>query len=192
MTRLAIFSGVAAASLLLASCGHSPPTRFFTLDPLPPSGAAPASRIAPVQLEAVHIPPALDRPEMVTQVGANRLKLSEQDQWAAPFGEMMRRALAQDLLSRLPAGAFVLPEAPRPEGARGLVVNVLQLQTEAGGRTDLQASWTLIAGHPRRAVLTRTVSLSVTASGDAQGQAGAVSRLLGQLADQIASALASS
>ncbi|HET8612548.1 MAG TPA: hypothetical protein VFL92_07260, partial [Sphingomonas sp.] len=54
-----------AALALLAGCGHSPPTHFFTLDPAPPKAPAPARPAHPVRLGAVHIPPELDRPELV-------------------------------------------------------------------------------------------------------------------------------
>jgi len=185
MKRLAILS----AGLVLWGCGHSPPTRFYTLDAVPPSGAASAGPRTPVQLAAVHLPPALDRPQIVTQVGPGRLEVSEQDQWGAPLDEMMRRALAQDLLARLPDGAFVPPEAPRPAGAHGLVVDVVQLQATPD-RIVMQAHWSLTGGASRDVLMSRTVELSAPAPGKgAGGQADAISRLLGELSDQIAAAL---
>jgi len=178
-----------AVAVLLAGCAHSPPTRFFTLDPVPADRPVAVSAMAPVQLDAVRIPPALDRPQVVTALGANRLDVHDLDQWASPLGEMMRRALAQDLLARLPDGGFVLPDAPRPSGVRGLVVDVLQLQADPSGRVTLQASWSLTAPGSREAVLIRNVRLSADAAPGAQGAAAAMSRLLGRLADQIAGAL---
>jgi uncharacterized protein len=180
----------ALAVLLLAGCGHSPPTRFFTLDPAPPSRLATAvASVSPIQLDAVHIPPALDRPQVVTQLGANRLDVHDLDQWASPLGEMMRRTLAQDLLARLPQGEFVLPDAPRPQGVRGLVVNVLEINAAPSGQVTLQASWTLMAPGTTQAVLVRNVQLTADASPGPQGTAAAMSQLLGQLADQIVGTL---
>jgi uncharacterized lipoprotein YmbA len=177
------------AVLLLAGCGHSPPTRFFTLDPVPASRPAAAGTMAPVRLDAVHIPPALDRPQVVTQLGANRLDVHDLDQWASPLGEMMRQTLAQDLLARLPQGEFVLPDAPRPAGARGLVVDVLQIDAAPGGQVTMQASWTVMTPGTNRILLVRNVQLTADASPGPQGAAAAMSQLLGQLADQIAGAL---
>ena len=182
------------AVVLLAGCGHSPPTHFYTLDPTPPSrsAAAPGATAAgvPIQLNAVHIPGALDRPQVVTQLGANRLDVHDFDQWGSPLGEMMRRTLAQDLLSRLPEGEFVLPDAPRPQVVRGLVVNVLQIDASPGGRVTLQASWTLMEAGTTRAALIRNVQLSADAGPGSQGTAAAISQLLGQLADQIVQVVA--
>lgn len=182
------------AVLLLAGCGHSPPTHFYTLDPSPPSrpAAVPAASqsTAPIQLDAVHIPAALDRPQVVTQLGANRVEVHDFDQWASPLGEMMRRTLAQDLLARLPEGAFVLPDAPRPQAVRGLVVNVLEIDAAPGGRVTLQASWTLLTAGTTRAAIIRNVQLSASAGAGPQGTAAAMSQLLGQLADQIVEGVA--
>lgn len=187
MKRLLVLCAAAG----LAGCGHSPPTRFFTVEATPPASRPPEGRIAPVQLDAVHIPAVLDRPQIVTRSAPGRLEVDDQDQWGAPFGQLLRQALAQDLLARLPAGAFVLPEAPRPADARGLVVNVLALQGEAPGRVRLQASWSLLDPSGKM-LLSRDVQLSVPAQvGRAPAQAAAVSRLTGELADQIAAALLS-
>jgi uncharacterized lipoprotein YmbA len=186
MKRLAILS----AGLLLSGCGHSPPTRFYTLDSVPPAQAAAAGPRAPVQLSAVHLPPTFDRPQVVTQTAPGRLELSEQDQWGAPLDEMMRRTLAQDLLARLPEGAFIAPEAPRPAGAQGLVVDVLQLQATPG-RVVIQATWSLTGGASGDLAQSRIVNLSTSTRGPgAAGQADAISRLLGELSDRIAAALA--
>jgi uncharacterized lipoprotein YmbA len=142
-----------------------------------------------VQLSAVRIPATLDRPQVVTQLSANRVAVHDLDQWASPLGEMMRRTLAQDLLARLPQGAFVLPDAPRPAGARLLVVDVLQLQAGVDGEVVLQASWTLTTAGSAQASVIRNVQLTADGPPGPQGSAAATSRLLGQLADEIAGAL---
>ncbi|HEX7683430.1 MAG TPA: PqiC family protein [Trinickia sp.] len=192
--RHVLRTALGALSLALAACGHSPPTRYFSLDAVPPPGAPLATAgMIPVQLGAVRVPAALDRPEVVAQDSAHRLTVRENDRWGAPLGQMMRRALAQDLLARLPAGTFVLPGAPAPDGARGIVVTVLDLRanTNTDGRLTLEGSWTLTAGQPARVVTTQAVSLSEPlAASDSTAIADALSRVLGQLADRIALALA--
>lgn len=88
-------SKILFAILLLSGCTHSPPTRFPVLDAPMPAQLLPTRRsaIAPVQLDAVHVPAMLDWPELVTKTSANALTLSDQDQRGAPSGEMMRRTL---------------------------------------------------------------------------------------------------
>ncbi|WP_206951370.1 PqiC family protein [Trinickia acidisoli] len=180
-------------ALALAACGQSPPTRYFSLDAVPPSAplATAAARMAPVQLGAVRIPPSLDRPEIVVQDAAYRLAVRDNDHWGAPLAPMIRGALAQDLEARLPPGSFVLPDAPAPAGARGIVVTVLDLRANTNGRMTFEGSWTLTAGEPPRAVMTQNVSLTEPmSSADSPAIADALSRVLGRVADRIAASLA--
>lgn len=186
-----IAAAMLACALTLTACGHSPPTRYFSLDAVAPSAPLATKAMTPVQLGAVRVPAALDRPEVVAQDAAHRLTVREDDHWGAPLAQMIRRALAQDLLARLPAGTFVLPEAPAPDGARGIVVSVLDLRAGTDGRLTLEGSWTLTAGPSAKAVMTQDVSLSEPmASRDSAAIADAMSRVLGHLADRIAASLA--
>lgn len=178
------------AMAALAACGHSPPTRYVTLSAEPVVAPHVSAPVQPVQLTAVHIPAELDRPEVVTQDGANQLTIHDTDRWGAPLGQMMRRTLAQDLLARLPAGSFVLPDAPAPPHTRKLVVTVLSIQAGASGTLTMQASWALLFGHGSHADLMQQVTLSSgMANRQAQAQAAAMSQLLGQLADRIAAGI---
>jgi uncharacterized lipoprotein YmbA len=173
--------------LTLAGCASSPATRYYTLDPVSPAAqaASAADMRAAVKVDAVHIPPALDRQSMVRGESDNELQISSQDRWAGDLGETIRRVLTQDLESRLPAGKVIAPEAPAPASARGIVVDVLTFQPQ-GGEVVLDADWTLLEGTQSNPVLSRSVHLTAAATSSAQGQAAAMSTLLGQLADGIA------
>ena len=176
-------------TLTLAACASSPPTRYFALDPVSP-GAAPAADLpatarAPVKVDAVHLPPALDRNSIVRGESDNQLEISSQDQWAGDLGEMIRRVLTQDLAQRLPSGTVIAPESPAPPRARGLVVDILTFQPQAG-EVVLDADWTLLEGTQSNPVLRRSAHLTAPAASSAQSQAAAMSSLLGELADTIA------
>ncbi len=177
--------------LTLAACASSPPTRFFTLDPVPPAApaAATADTLVPVKVDAVHVPPALDRDSMVRGESGNQLEISSEDRWAGDLGETIRRVLTQDLQSRLPAGTVIAPQAPAPASARGFVVDILTFQPQAAGEVVLDADWTLLQGAQSSPVLSRSVHLTAAAAPSAQGQAAAMSALLGELADGMASSL---
>lgn len=177
--------------LTLAACASSPPTRYFALDPTAAGtpAAAPGgdqNAAKPVKIDAVHIPPALDRNSMVRGESDNQLQISSQDRWAGDLGEMIRRVLTQDLAGRLPGGMVIAPESPAPPSARGLVVDILTFQPQATGEVVLDADWTLLEGTQSNPVLRRSVHLTGTGASSAQGEAAAMSALLGQLADDIA------
>jgi len=177
------------ALLALSACASSPPTHFYALDPVAAGGSPREVAGSPVKIDAVHIPPALDRSSMVRGASGNQLDISSQDRWAGDLGEMIRRVLTQDLAQRLPSGMVIAPESPAPANTRGLVVDILTFQPQASGEVVLDADWTLLQGTQFNVVLRRAVHLTATAADSAQGEAGAMSTLLGELADDMAAAI---
>lgn len=178
-----------ALALLLASCGSSPRTHFFMLSADRGGHAEPASVAFPVQLTAVHIPPALDRRQMVRMTGGNTVEISDTDRWSAPIGEMVRNVLAQDLAARLPEGRVILPEAPAPPGTQRLVVTIARFGPDANAEVRLDGSWVLLAAASDTPVLTRDFALDSGPAPTADAAARAMSRALGQLATEIAAGL---
>ncbi|MGN6805620.1 MAG: PqiC family protein [Trinickia sp.] len=187
-----VIGSLLAGAMTIAGCSHSPPMRYVTLSAAPAATPLATGRIEPVQLTALHIPGELDRPEVVTQISGNQLSVDEGTRWGAPLARMMRRTLAEDLLSRLPEGSFVLPDSPAPTATRALVVTVLDLEIDTSKTLRMQAAWTLSTGRPDRVVLTRQATLSVEMpDSNAAGQAASLSRALGELADRIAASIPS-
>ncbi len=183
---------LAVGAAALAGCGSSPPTRFFTLDAAPPAAPpTPAAAIPPVRVDAVHIPPGLDRPELVRETAANEVRVSDFAHWSAPLGELARRTLTQDLAARLPAGAVTYPDAPKPANGRGLVVDILVVGRDGAGQAVMDAGWTLTAGRtapgaPALAYTARTLRVSAPAAAGPGAEAAELSALLGRLADAMA------
>lgn len=193
--RFWAITGLIAAGVALTGCGHSAPTRVFTLAAAAPVSAPTASYAgAPFRVDAVRLPMALDRLEVVQQSGAEELTVHDLAHWGAPPGDLARLALTQDLVARLPAGAVIYPDAPKPPGAASLVVDVLVFQRSAQGYV-LDASWTLTptsqGPSQTHAPLRRELRLTDPGApgADAGAEAAALSRLLGQLADAIATGL---
>ena len=54
-----------------------------------------------IGLGPIKLPEYLDRDEVVTRVGPNRLELSDKDRWAEPLNDNFRQVLAQDLTQSL-------------------------------------------------------------------------------------------
>lgn len=177
------------ALLLLAACGSSPKTHFYTLSVAPGRTAAIGS---PVQLAAVHVPPALDRRQMVRMAGANSVEISETNRWSAAFDEMVRNVLAQNLAQRLPRGKLILPNAPAPPGTATLVVTLVSFGPDADGRVKLNGSWTLLGGASADVVREHDVHFDGGPAPDADAAAAAMSRALGELASAMAAGLSRS
>jgi len=191
MKRTATAAALVGAGLGLASCASSPPTQFYSLSAVSAESAVPrseaASEPARVRVAAVHIPPVLDRREIVRRGPGDRLQVSGEHRWGAPFDEMVQHVLTADLLERLPAGEVVMPSAPSPSGTDSIVVDLLQFQADAGGTLVLQGSWSLIAPEQETPALVRDFRYEdATSAQDYGAEAAAMSRLLGRLADDIA------
>ena len=175
---------------LLAGCGSSPPTQFYTLDPIAPPRAARATTGMPVQIVAVHIPAALDRQEMVRESAPHHLEVSDKNRWGGSLDTMIRRVLTQDLAQRLPSDDVVLPQEPAPRRHAALVIDILQFDRDASGNVIFDGSWSLTDAGADEASLNRHLRLSVPSSSQSYGdQAAAMSRILGELADNIAGGL---
>ncbi len=194
------FSGVLlAGAVVLVACA-STPTRFFTLDPVAPAQSAPTPS-APgasgpaVKLLAVHIPPELDREELVDETSPGEVHVHDFEHWSAPLGQTARQVLIQDLAARLPAGQALSPSAPSGDGAALLSVDVLSFHAGPQGAV-MQAAWSATlpgaAAAAAAPVTIRSPLRQLQSPGvpaDGAGTAQAFSALLGQLADQIAATL---
>ena len=76
MTRMWLRPVVLLGCFALFACGSSPPTRFYILNeiaPATPAAAAATPNQIPVRVEPVAIAPELDRPEIVSRIGPNRV-----------------------------------------------------------------------------------------------------------------------
>jgi uncharacterized lipoprotein YmbA len=131
---------------MLAACGSSPPTRFYTLNEIAPAAApgALSSAAVPVRVELMAIPAELDRLELVSHRDPNRVRVADSDRWAAPLDEQIRRVLSDDLAARLPPNAVAdANEANTREPRRTLSVSIAVFEADESCAVTLHASWTL-------------------------------------------------
>jgi len=179
---------LAAGILLLATaCASSPPTRFYALEPIPPAHRTEGQIRPPVKILAVHVPPLLDREQIVREGSPGELIVSDTNRWGAPLAEMTRDVLTQDLLLRLPEGSVILPQQPAPPQTNTITVDILHLQAQADGAVLLEGGWSLIPPGTEAPSLARAIHISEpSGAADYARQARAMSLALGQLADDIA------
>ena len=185
-------------SVLAAGCGTSPPVRFFALDPMPsavgpqmPPAADKPGRWQ-VQVAAVHIPPTLDRQEIVRQSEAGVLDIDDRNRWGAPLADMTRNVLTEDLVSRLGAPRVVPPEDSVSADCYQVGVDILRLQINSTGRLELEIIWSVSKADADHVAWTRrfVTQRDSSATGYAE-EVRLVSETLGQLADQIVQTLTS-
>jgi uncharacterized lipoprotein YmbA len=181
-------AGVIALLVFVAAC-QSGPTRVFSLTPVVSASIANHYSGRPIRIDAVHVPPALDRIEILSQVAPGELRVNELDHWAAPLGQLVRQALTADLIARLPPGGVIFPHLAKPAGAIGVSVDLLAFSADREGAT-LEVSWvgTSTGTEPPTCGGTMVLRTTLPGAGSA-GIAGALSTLLAELADHIAAEL---
>jgi uncharacterized lipoprotein YmbA len=180
----AILGTLACAPLGLG--GTTPPSRFYLLTPL----EAPPQRTDGPRLGVgeIRIADYLDRPQIVTRQGENRLELAEFDRWGEPLGDSIARVMMENLGSLLETQR--VQQAPWRDPSRvdlRLELDIERFDGPAGGPVELVAHWQLSRGSQRVERITR-VSEDHPGPGY-EGQVAAMSRALQRLCREIAAAL---
>ncbi len=184
--------GIAACSSLLEP--RPDPSRFYLLTPQPSAGqVSPASTGARMSLGLgpVTMPAYLDRPQTVTRIGTNELRVSEIDRWAEPLNKNFAHVLGQDLEARLGAHVHEFPWYNSTAIDYQVEVAVHRFETDASGQSLLAAHWTILDGRNNQRLLDSgdTTIAQSSAPADAAASTAALSRTIGAFSDQIASTL---
>jgi uncharacterized lipoprotein YmbA len=188
--RLRLSGLVGAATLLVAfgACS-SAPTRLHALSSLTPTHGAVAYAGPPVRVDAVHLPPDMDRSEITTRTDAGGIEIHDLDLWAAPLSKLARQTLTADLIARLPSGKVVVAPLDKPEGALGLNVVILEFSRNATG-VQWVASWQASAGGSSSGE-NHLITLDTGVARTPSAVADRISKALAEIADDVAARLSS-
>jgi len=187
-----------ALALLLSACGSSQTTRFYGLQPeASRQQAPPAFTAGTVQITGFNVPALFDRDEIMREVSPGQFEIEEFDHWAAPFAQLARQTLSEDLAARLPPGAVAFPGTPAPVHPIQVSVNLLAYRV-VGNSAQLEASWSVKFPPAGRDNLnridtdwqtTRAVLEAPIGEGGGAATAGAVNDLLARLSERIVASL---
>jgi uncharacterized lipoprotein YmbA len=184
----------AVLAIVLTGCSASPPIRYYTLREIPGTAlpVAAGSRIA-VRLDRVTIPTELDRSQLVRRIDATRLQIVENDRWAAPLEDTIRRVLSDDLASRLPADSVANPIEPSTgDKHQSLSIDIEDFYADTSCSVTLRAAWLL--KQPDSGSSRGTEEAHVPGTGGACPGASsipeAMSQALARISDRIAAAVA--
>ena len=134
-----------AAVLMLAGCGTSPPSRFFTLatDSAPPPASG-ESKSFSIVVGPVSVPELVDRPQLVLRTAPTRVDLAEQARWAAPLKTEIPRVIAAQL-ARLVPGAQVTTSNQRSTMTPScrVLVDIQRFDSSLNESAVIEASWTV-------------------------------------------------
>ncbi len=186
---------VAVVALLAEGCGTTKPSRFYTLSTVPQNRSTPAAQSQP-QLGGIGVGPVriahyLDRPQIVTRVGANRFEISEFDRWGGTLKDDFTRTLAENLVYVFPGESIArFPWRQTAVLAYQIPVEVIRLDGELGQGIELIAQWQILADGGNRQLLSKRSSFSQPVRGSSYADlVAAQSRAVADLAREIAEAL---
>ncbi len=179
---------LAPALVALWGCTSADPA-IYTLRAVPgeTTGGGPTT----VKLARPGLAGYLDRPEIVRDSTANRLKLNSGERWGEPVGDMIGRVLALDLSQRLP-GTSVFTEAGTisVDAAATVELDIQRFDLDTSGMVVLLAQVAVEQANSHEPSLTRSLRETVTPSGTGTPElVTAMSAALGQMADQVAGLL---
>jgi uncharacterized lipoprotein YmbA len=181
----AILAAVAIASAAFIAGCRSAPTRIFTLEPIATTASQVVYSGPSLRIDVVHVPPSLDRIEILTEIAPGELKINDLAHWAAPLGQLARGAETADLMARLPTGKVTFPDLAKSAGQVGVNIDILSFSANARG-ARLEASWVVTSDDPAAVSPTHAASLADDRpAADAAATARALSALLALLADRI-------
>lgn len=187
-----LFGLILVTAVLGAGClgGGSAPTRLYVLATVE-TPALPASEALSVGVGPVHVAGYLDRPQIVTRRDADRIDLSDFDQWGEPLRDGISRVLAEDLARQMPSARIAVFPWRSLEGFRYRVtVSVMRLDGPAGGDLVLEARWYVLDGAGKEVALKITRLVEPTGGPGYSATVSAMSRALAALSRDIAQALA--
>ncbi|WP_428560539.1 MAG: PqiC family protein [Solidesulfovibrio sp. DCME] len=189
---LAVPAALAAALLLLAGCGKSAPTHFYSLSSAPAAqkDQAPSGPCLSVGVGPVDFPAYLDRSQIVTRTGANRMQLAEFDQWIETPRENFQRILTENLAGLVcakPLVTYPWPTGGHPD--RQVVIQVARFDGVLGQDAVLRASWSVLDTDGKNLAWRSNEYRQAAGGPDYDSLAAAQSRLVEQFAKDVADSL---
>lgn len=177
--------GVILLALLAAGCvGQSPRVAYYTLAPVAEPGAAVPTAIA---VGPVDFPRALERSQIATRLGPNRLEYDEFHRWAGNLDEDFLNVAAVNLGRLLATDRVVVyPAAPAFAVDYRVLFDVIRFDADSAGNVSLEARWVLHDGRGETLDVGVVRTTRSAPADDYAARAAAQSDALGELCRTVA------
>jgi len=171
--------------LTIGGCGTSPVAKMYTLNAVDKASTvvAGSEQSIAIKLGPISIPDSLDKPQIVTRVGANRLETDEFNRWAGDYQSNIQRIIGENISSLLPTNQVMMSdEIILVPVDYQILVNVRKFDGELGGVVTLNADWVLSVKNKEKTVIAKkSIFTEKTDGANYQSYAAAQSRLLEKL-----------
>jgi len=185
---------VGMAIFILAGCrSASPPIEFYTLTPL--AGTAEGHKspgladAVAVGLGPLQMPKMIDRPQIISRMGVNRINVDEFHRWAGSLYEDFLTVLTMNLAALLRTNRVAAyPWEDYFDPDYRIYLRVHQFDGRLGDYVLLNITWTITGRHADAVLRVRnSVIKEAVPSEDYEGFVAAKSRILATLSREMAS-----
>jgi len=180
-------------SVLLAGCGSSPPpTEFYTLNSLgsmtQQTQPSEADQNIAIGIGPVQIPQILDRPQIVTRTGPNKLKVDEFHRWAGPLKAGFAQVLAENIALLLTTDRVaVYPWEGDFKPHYRIALDIRYFEGQLGKNVVLDVVWRVAGQEGQKIQATKaSVINEPLAAADYESLVAAKSQAIAQLSREIA------
>lgn len=181
-------------ALLTACCTRTQPVTYYQLSTIDADQTA-VDRIAigdfVIGVGPVLLPELLDRPQIVTRQGSNRLLLSDNHRWVEPLAENIPRVLRENFSVLLDTERFLFyPWSRTTPVDYQIIIDVIRFEGEGYGTAHLEAIWSIKDREGKVLLSQRRSTYQVaTTSPDHDELVSALSETLSLLCREIAQEL---
>jgi uncharacterized lipoprotein YmbA len=140
-------------------------TKLYVLNPLD-SGASLVSKAdqkdsLSIEIASLRLPQYLERPQIVTRSGENRLELGEYHRWGENLKKNMVRVLSKNLSQLLATpNIAIAPHHPPTSPDFRVELEVMQFERNSDGHVRLTARWLISRGKDRQPLVTQITDLA--------------------------------
>lgn len=188
MHRLIIIAAAFTFTAVVAGCGSTPNSRFYSLSAAT-EPTAPSSNLS-IAVGPVSVPAVVDRPQIVVNVGPNQVRLEEFNRWAAPLQNNIARVVADNLVLMLGTPRVILSEQLLSADADYRAgIEVQNFQSAPGEAAMLDAVWSVRRVKDGKAETGRTTVRETVQEKSYDALAAAHSRAVARLSRDIAAAV---
>ena len=187
-----IWSVLFAALVLVGGCGSSPQVEFYTLNSTRNISkmikTPDADQMLTIGVGPVAIPEILDRPQIVTRTGPNKLQIDEFHRWAGRLDEDFARVLAEDISRLLDTEQVaVYPWDVSFKPLYQVTLDIRNFEGRWGQEVFLEVFWKVIDLHKDATLLARkSVIEEPLPDKDYASLVSIKSRIIGMLGQKIA------
>jgi uncharacterized protein len=189
-------AAVVAAGLLLVGCATTPAPRLYVFAPRDGWQHVAVRDVASsdytIRFAAIKLPAYLDRPQMVTRITDNEIKVDQFNRWGIPLNQTILELLGGALATKLPnAYVDVMTASSRQPPGYLVQLEIVRLDGFLGGPVELIAQWRVQRGGAAPVTIIQKLSRyeQVSSARSYDAYVESIRHLLVEMGEEIAAAI---